>query len=47
VSLINGAWVRVRSKEYLGKRGFDEFVRTVKSLGFRFDPRGKYWYYYA
>jgi hypothetical protein len=44
---VDGAWVRVRSKEYLGKGRFDEFVRTVKSLGFRFDPRGKYWYYYA
>jgi hypothetical protein len=44
---VDGAWVRVRSKEYLGKGRFNEFVRTVKSLGFRFDPRGKYWYYYA
>lgn len=44
---VDGAWVRVRSKEYLGKGRFDEFVGTVKSMGFRFDPRGKYWYYYA
>jgi hypothetical protein len=44
---VDGAWVRVRSKEYLGKGRFNEFVRTVKSLGFRFEPRGKYWYYYA
>ncbi len=44
---VDGAWVRVRSRGYLGKARFDEFVRTVKSLGFKFDRRGKYWYYYA
>jgi hypothetical protein len=44
---VDGAWVRVRSREKLGKERFNEFVRIVKSLGFRFDQRGKYWYYYA
>jgi hypothetical protein len=44
---VDGAFVRVRSRGYLGRGSFDEFVRTVKSLGFRFEPRGKYWYYYA
>jgi len=44
---VDGAWVRVRSREYLGKGRFNVFVRTVKKLGFKFEPRGKYWYYYA
>ena len=44
---VDGAWVKIRSREYLDRSRFNEFVRTVKSLGFRFEPRGKYWYYYA
>jgi hypothetical protein len=44
---VDGTWVRVRSRGYLGKGRFNEFVRTVKSLGFKFEPRGKYWYYHA
>jgi hypothetical protein len=44
---VNDFGVEVRNEGYIDKRRFNEYLKTMKSHNFKFNPKGKYWYYYA